>query len=114
MLQFNCNHCYWLPGGQLYDNIVQMVNLKELSIRDTQISLTLLARVLETCLKITELDFSYQHQQAIIEPSSESQISTPAVTDAFKKLTKLRILTSVYDAMNYHNDPWAFIIKLLR
>jgi len=114
MFQFNCNNCYWLPGDQLFDNIVEMMNLTELSIKGTQISLSQLARVFEVCQKITELDFSYQHRNSSIGPSSESQISSPTVIEAFKKLTKLTIFTSVHDPTNYHNDPWVFIIKLLR
>jgi len=114
MFQFNCNNCYWLPGDQLFDNIVKMTNLTELSIKGTNISLSQLARVFESCQKVTELDFSYQHQPAIIEPSSETQISTSTVTEAFKKLTKLTIFTSVHDPTNYDNDPWVFIIKMLR
>ena len=43
MFQFNCNNCYWLPGDQLFDNIVEMMNLTELSIKGTQISLSQLA-----------------------------------------------------------------------
>jgi len=38
----------------------------------------------------------------------------PSVKEGFKKLTSLKISTAVLEARDYENDPWVFIIKMLR
>jgi len=98
---FSAHSCYWLPGEQITDQILKMVNLEELAISDTKVSLPQLARVLDTCRNITKLDFSYHHLPGMDK-------------EAFKKLTSLKIYTAVLDAVDYENDPWLFIIKMLR
>ncbi len=45
---FNVNHLYWLPGDLLADAIIQMKSLKELGVKDTKVSLSLLAQQLNS------------------------------------------------------------------
>jgi len=109
---FSANSCYWLPENQLCDQIVKMANLEDLGISDTKVSFPQLARVLDTCRKITKLDFSYHHLPGM--DNSNNQFATTSVKEAFKRLTSLKISTAVLDAVDYENDPWVFIIKMLR
>jgi len=108
---FNVSNCYWIPGAQLFNNSVKMKNLLDLSINGTKVSLPQLAKLLKTCQKITKLDFSYTHKMG---EENKKQLSTPTAVKAFKKLTFLKISTSVLNARDYSNDPWVFIIKILR
>jgi len=113
--KFNANHSYWLPGQWLCDNILQLKNLTDLSIKDTKISLPQLARVLEVAhQKITKLDFSYTHEKCSLKALAEHPLSATLVIEAFKRLRHLKITTSVLDAEDYVNDPWVFIVKMLR
>lgn len=114
MTKFSANHSYWLPGSWLCDNILKLQNLQDLSIKDTKISLLHLARMLKTCSKITKLDFSYQHEEGFVKTLVEHPLSAPSVIGAFNRLTHLKVTTCVLDAKDFLNDPWIFIIKLLR
>ena len=91
---------------------MKLKNLNDLSIKDTKISLSQLARVLETCQKIVRLDFSYKHKEGFLKALVEHPLSS--VIEAFKRVTHLKITTSVLDAKDYLNDPWIFITNLLR
>jgi len=112
--KFTANHFYWLPGQWLCDSILKFKNLKDLSIKDTKISLPQLARVLEIAQKVTKLDFSYTHEKGFLNALAEHPLSASPVIEAFKRLTNLKITTSVLDAEDYLNDPWIFITNLLR
>jgi len=110
---FSANSCYWLPGNQLCDQIGKMINLEDLGISNSKVSLPHLAEILKTCKEITQLDFSYQHLIPGVE-NQNNQFGTQPVKDAFKKLTSLKISTAVLNARDYENDPWIFIIRMLR
>jgi len=88
-----------------------MKYLLELNINGTKVSLPELAKLLKICQKITKLDFSYTHKMG---EENQNEISTQDAIKAFKKLTFLKISTSVLNARDYSNDPWVFIIKILR
>jgi len=88
-----------------------MVNLTDLSVKGTQLSFPHLVRVLQTCQELKTLDFSYMHKKGM---ENETAFCTPTVIAAFKKLTSLKISTVVLNAEHHTNDPWAFIIKMLR
>jgi len=109
---FTANSCYWLPGDQLCSQIEKLRNLENLGICDTKVSLLHLAKVLDTCREIRNLDFSYQHLPGM--ENENSKFATSSVKEAFKKLTALKISTAVLDARDYVNDPWFFITKMLR
>jgi len=89
-----------------------MKSLQELAVKDTKVSLGHLTTVLETCQDITKLDMSYDHLPGIENKNGEFE--TPAVLAAFKKLISLKISTCVKKSREYVNDPWFFIIKMLR
>ena len=103
-----------MPGNLLCCHIMKLKNLQDISIKDTKISLPQLAKVLEICKNITNLDFSYKHETGLFKALYDSSFSTPEVIAAFKKLTSLKVATSVLDAKDYFNDPWGFITKILR
>ncbi len=109
---FTANSCYWLPGNQLCDQIVKMTNLEDLGVSDTKFSLLQLAKVLETCKTITKLEFSYHHLPGM--ENENNKFAVTPVKEAFKKLTSLKISTAVLDARDLVNDPWLFIVKMLR
>lgn len=90
-----------------------MENLGDLNIKGTKVSLEDLAQILEACPNITRLDFSYEHKEDHQENETEIS-SSPAIKEVFKKLTSLKITTSVMDPKEYVNDPWVFIFKMLR
>lgn len=75
-------------------------------------SLAHLATVLETCQDITKFDCSYNHLPGL--ESENDKFGTPAVLAAFKKLVSLKISSFVKNARDYVDDPWLFIIKMLR
>jgi len=89
-----------------------MTNVEHLGISDTKVTLPLLAKVLETCKTITKLDFMYRHLPGM--ENGNNQFATAPVKEAFKKLTSLKISTAVLDARDLVNDPWLFIVKMLR
>jgi len=89
-----------------------MTNLEHLGINDTKVSLPHLIKVLDTCHEITKLDFSYRHLPGM--ENENNKFATGSVKEAFKKLTSLKISTAVLDARDFVNDPWFFIIKMLR
>ena len=89
-----------------------MTNLEDLGVSDTKCSLLQLAKVLETCKTIIKLDFSFHHLPGIENENKKFGITS--VKEAFKKLTSLKISTAVRDARDFVNDPWFFILKMLR
>lgn len=94
-----------------------MINLEDLDINGTETSLKELAQILKACPKITKLNFSYEHKEGHQENESEilGEISSAAaIKEVFKKLTSLKVTTSVMDPKEYVNDPWFFIFKMLR
>lgn len=112
--KFDSNNCYWIPGEQMHDTIILMKDLQELCVKGTKLSLTQLANILKICQKVIKLDFSYQHHKGLLKALLENPLSNPVVKDVFKKLKCLKISTSVRDAKNYFNDPWVFILKMMR
>jgi len=93
-----------------------MENLEELSIKGTKVSLPHLARIFELCPKITKLDFTchelkWEEIQKIVV---EKNHSIDYIIQGFKKLTSLKVSTTILDARDYLNDPWLIIIRMLR
>jgi len=92
-----------------------MENLEELSIKGTKISLPHLARIFELCPKITQLDFTcYEIKWEDIQKAvMEQNHSIDSIIQGFKKLTSLKVSTSILDARDYLNDPWLIITRML-
>ncbi len=89
-----------------------MKSLQELAVKDTKMSLAHLATVLETCQDIIKFNFSYNHLPNL--ENENDKFGTPAVLVAFKKLTTLKMSTCVKESKDFVNDPWFYIIKMLR
>jgi len=60
---FEATNCYWLPAEVLSDAIVAMVNLEDLAINGTQLSLSHLATIFGSCEKIIKLDFNFLNEE---------------------------------------------------
>jgi len=86
---FNVNHLYWLPGQLLADAIIQMEKLKELAIKDTKVSLLILAKILNTCPGITKLDFSFRFEDdwKNLQDYGVRKVILDSMTQNFKRIT---------------------------
>jgi len=112
---FNVNHLYWLPADLLADAIIQLRNLEELSVKDTEISLPILAKVLNSCSEITKLDFSFRFERDWKNlPDSLKKVAQDSFVVNLKRMTCLKISTCVLDARDYRHDPWQPILLFLR
>jgi len=103
-----------MPAGLICCAIRKMVNLEELKIKGTKISLQHLCHVFGSCKKIMKLDFnilekSWEDIQEVIEKEK-----LDGVKESFKKLIILKLSTCFSDARHYTNDPWLLIIRILR
>ena len=109
------NHLYWLPGDLLADAITQMKSLKELGVKDTKVSLSLLANILNVCLEITHLDFSFRFEEDWINLQvGLKKVILDSMALNFKRLTCFKVSTCVHDARDYRHDPWQPILQFLR
>jgi len=111
------NNLYWLPADILVSTIVQMPILEELSIKSTQVcSVGQVAKILQACPEVVTLDFTYTEktQEEIWTGLKKEKISVDSLVASFKKLTILKLSTTVADyENNIFNDPWLLVIKLL-
>ena len=114
----NLNHLYWMPAQLLESTIIQMPELKELSIKGTQVcTVHQVAKVLQHCPKILKLDFTFTEKtvEEIANGLKKENISLDSLTKSFQKLTSLRISTTTVPDLDPYKDPWFIIItKLLR
>lgn len=55
---FDASHCYWLLADDLIHSVIQMINLEQLNINDTKISLMHLPNIFATCHKVVKLSFT--------------------------------------------------------
>ncbi len=97
-----------MPADLLRAGLIQMENLEELCTKDTQVSLPILAEVLNTCSDITKLDFSFR-----FEKDNTTSLES-LFTQSFLKLSSLNISSCVHDAKHYRHDPWMPILRFLR
>jgi len=110
---------YWLPGQLLADAIIQMKKLEELSVNDTKVSLPILAKILNTCLEITKLDFSFRFEDdwTNLQDYGVRKVILDSMAQNFKRITCLKMSTCVCDAGDYNqynHDPWKPILLFLR
>ncbi len=86
---FDVSTCYWFPAEVILEFVKEMVNLEELSVEDTQISLTHLASIFEVCPKLVKLNFSLREDTLdCFDPSIKLKLS-----QGFTKLTHLKMFT---------------------
>lgn len=102
-----------MPAGLICSATKKMVNLEELKIKGTKVSLQHLGHVFGTCKKIKKLDFHFQgkswedaHKVLLCE-------NMDCIKEGFKKLSSLKMSTGFLDAEDYLNDPWFLIIQIL-
>ncbi len=88
----NLNHLYWMPAQLLESTIIQMPELKELSIKGTQVcTVHQVAKVLQHCPKILKLDFTFTEKtvEEISNGLKKENISLDSLTKSFQKLSKV-------------------------
>ena len=92
--------------------------LEELSIKGTQVcTVVQVAKILQSCPKMKKLDFTYteKSQEEILSGLEKENISLESFATSFKKLTGLKLSTTVPDRKHdVFKDPWLVIIKMLR
>ena len=93
---FDASHVYWLPADLLCSYIMQMTNLEELCVQDTQINLTHLARIYEACPKLVKLSFSLL-EDTLDCYDTDGGLEEATVSQGFAKLTHLKIYTFSLD-----------------
>lgn len=96
---FNASHSYWLSGEVLLDSIIQMNQLEELCVQDTEISLTHLARIFEACPKLVNLSFSLREINLDRYQTDTEQVlkEVALLSQGFAKLTHLKIFCTTLD-----------------
>ena len=118
------NNLYWLPGPLLVSTIMQMPMLEELSIKGTQVcTISQVAKILIANPNIVKLDFTYTEKtvndvwEGLSEKTTPPTGSSPfgAYLDScFKRLTSLKMSTTVLDAKNnFFEDPWRLVLYIL-
>ncbi len=120
LTSFNSDHCYWIPQETLLDQIVQMENLEELSVLDSQILLKHLPQVFLSCHKITKLAVSlvglYYHEE-IDEYVEEEALEN--MKESFKRLTHLKLFNFEVNKLDRVRDfilisAWSVTLEVLR
>lgn len=106
----NVENCYWMPIQLLSNAIVKMVNLEELIIKGTKMSLPHLAPVFGSCKKIIKLDFNFLEKKW---EEIQVVVNLDTIIQGFKKLITLKMSTSIEEIRAYVNDPWVLIIRML-
>ncbi len=109
----NLNSCYWLPPQLLYDAIVQMKALEDLSIRDTKVPPPMLAEMLNNCPKITKLDFSFRYEKDWKNYHPKNALGD-SLSRNLNRIKCLKILACADNVTEYRHDPWKPILFLLR
>jgi len=99
-----------MPTQLLSDAIVIMVNLEELIIKGTKMSLPHLAPVFRSCKKIVKLDFNFLEKKW---EEIQDVVNLDSIIQGFKKLITLKMSTSFDEIRAYVNDPWVLIIRML-
>ena len=110
----NFNNCYWIPADLICDSVIKMMNLEELAIKGTKVSLPHLPKVFGSCQKIIRLDFNFLEKkwEDIQEVVEKEKLDV--IKQGFKKLVSLKVSTCFSDPRHYTNDPWLLIIRILR
>ena len=94
-----------------------MENLEQLSIKGTQVSsLQQVAKILQACPKIVNIDFSYTERTVaeLLDVLEKNYISVDSLADRLRKLISVKMSTTALDCQNdVHHDPWLLIFKIL-
>ena len=120
LTSFNSDHCYWIPLETLLDQIIQMEELEELSVLDTQILLKHLPQVFLSCHKITKLAVSLVgllYHEEIDEHVEEEALEN--MKESFKRLTHLKLFNFEVNKLDRVRDfifisAWSVTLEVLR
>lgn len=114
--KFDASHVYWLPAESLSHSIMQMVNLEELSIQDTQISLGHLPKLFSCCKKIVKLGFTLVEETLGEYEESDvlENFSTHWMKQGFQKLTHLKIFRFAPNETKSRRDFWLVTLGVLK
>jgi len=109
----NINNLYWLPGELLFNTILNMPNLEQLSIKGTQVcTICQVVKILHSCQKITKLDFTFT-EKTQEELMDNLEKGTHLSVACFKRLTSLKLSVTVREFDGW-KDPWLPIMIILR
>lgn len=114
---FSINHVYWLPGELLFNTILNMPELEEMSIKGTQVcTVWQVAKILQSCPLIKKVDFTYTEKtvEELENGLTMENISLDSITAGFQRLNIIKLSTTVADPQHdVLKDPWHLIIKIL-
>lgn len=111
---FDASSCYWLAADFLVETVSFLVNLEELYIHDTTVTLLHLARIFKFCQKITKLSHGVieaSWQEVKHELAIDSSSSCDALILSFHRVTHLKLV--VFNAA-YYIDSWLIVLRILR
>ncbi len=92
-----------------------MKNLEELGVKDTQVTLPILADILNGSPELVKLDFGFRFEKDWKTLKEDlKKVVLDSMVVRFKKLTCLKVSTCVHDARDYRHDPWQPILSYLR
>ena len=110
---FDASSCYWLPAQVLCQSLKQMVNVEELNIQDTEISLVHLPRVFRCCKKLVKLSFTLAEKT--LDQYHESVMGTVSfnwMRNGFQRLTHLKVFTFAL-SNKYCCESWMVTLGVL-
>jgi len=90
-----------------------MENLEELYIHDTQLSLSFLPKVFETCQKIVKLSFTLTEKTLNTYWEAGMEEKLDWMRKGFGRLTDLKMSTFAQLDDNYYIDSWLVTLGVL-
>lgn len=115
--RLDISHCYWLEPVTLCNIITQMTNLEELSIQDTQISLSHLPRIFEACKKIVRFSFTLRDTN-LEQFKKDVAGKKDCLKQGFSRLTHLKIFTFTVPILSHglehlFSESWLILFEIL-
>ncbi len=115
VISFDVSHCYWLPAELLSLSITKMINLEELIVQDTQVSLAYLPKVFEACKEITKFSFTLAEKNLdLYQDNVMAKSSLDWLKKGFSRLTHLKIFTADLNVDSYYNESWLVTLGVLK
>lgn len=111
---FDASNCYWLSEELLLKTVIQMSNLKELYVHNTNISLVNLPVVFKACGKLVRLSFSLVKSSLDVYENSTGGESLEWMLLGFQRLTHLKIFTINFSIFDYLHETWLATLRVLR
>ncbi len=121
LTSFEANHCYWLPPQVLVDSVVEMINLEELEVLDTQVTLMHLLKAFVSCTNISKLAVSLHRLPTLVGfQFHPDQAAVSCMKACFNRLTQLKLFNFEAYRVNRVGDPdhfvtaWPITLEVLR